>query len=159
MEVVDNKIFKVCGVVLFMVNFRKFVTSNGLEVFGGRDSENNDKLVWDAKPVDVLIHTVAPGSPFVNVGSDASKTDVKEAAVFCAKFSQDWRNSKRDVSVNVFKRCDMEKDKRMKSGTWGVKKEERMRIRKGDILNFEAKLRETKPSASRDTPSAKETLR
>ena len=117
------------------------MTSSGLEIFGGRDSENNDKLVWNASPNDVLIHTVAPGSPFVNVGSEASKKDVKEAAIFCAKFSQDWRDGKRDVSVNIFKRCDMVKDRRMKEGSWSVKKDERMRVRKGDILNFETKLR------------------
>ncbi len=126
-----------------MVNFRKFVTSSGLEVFGGRDSENNDKLVFGASPADVLIHTVAPGSPFVNVGSEASKGDIKEACVFCAKYSQDWRDSKRDVSVNVFRRCDMVKDRKMKSGTWGVKKEERMKVRKSDILALEKALRGT----------------
>jgi predicted ribosome quality control (RQC) complex YloA/Tae2 family protein len=124
-----------------MINFRKFVTSSGLEVFGGRDSANNDKLVWEAKPTDVLIHTVEPGSPFVNVGSEASKKDIKEAAVFCAKFSQDWRDSKRDVGVNVFRRCDMEKDKRMKSGTWSVKKQDRIKVKAADILKLEKALR------------------
>jgi len=124
-----------------MVNFRKFVTSSGLEVFGGRDSANNDELVFGAKPNDVLIHTVEPGSPFVNVGSEASKNDIREAAVFCAKFSQAWRDSKRDVVVNVFLRKDMVKDKKMKEGTWGVGKSEKLRVRKSDILEFEKKLR------------------
>ncbi|HDL02294.1 MAG TPA: DUF814 domain-containing protein, partial [Candidatus Pacearchaeota archaeon] len=123
-------------------NFRTFVTSSGLHVFGGRDSENNDKLVWEAKPNDVLLHTSVPGSPFVNVGTEASKSDVKEAAVFCAKFSQDWRNSKRDVVVNVFLRKDMEKDGRMKGGTWSVKKQEKMRVKAVDVLKFEKGLRE-----------------
>ena len=125
-----------------MVNFRTFVTSSGLRVFGGRDAENNDKLVWDAGPNDVMLHTSAPGSPFVNVGYSASKGDVKEAAVFCAKFSQDWRNSKRDVVVNVFLRKDMEKDGRMKGGTWSVKKQEKMRVKAVDVLKFEKGLRE-----------------
>jgi len=124
-----------------MVNFREFETSSGLKVFGGRDAENNDKLVWDAKPNDVMLHSSAPGSPFVNVGEVASKSDVREAAVFCAKYSQDWRDSKRDVVVNVFLRKDMKKDEKMKGGTWGVGRQERMRVRKGDILNFETKLR------------------
>jgi len=125
-----------------MVNFREFVTSSGLRALGGKNSENNDELVWGAKPNDVLIHTVAPGSPFVNVGENPVKKDIKEAAVFCAKFSQDWRNSKRDVSVNVFKRCDMEKDKRMKSGAWSVKKDEKIRVKATEILKFEKVLRE-----------------
>ena len=124
-----------------MVNFRTFVTSSGLRVFGGRDSENNDKLVWEAGPNDVLLHTSAPGSPFVNVGAEASKGDVKEAAVFCAKFSQDWRDAKRDVVVNVFLRKDMEKDKRMKGGTWGVKRQEKMRVRKSEILKYEKEMK------------------
>ena len=126
-----------------MVNFRKFVTSSGLEVFGGRDSANNDELVFVARATDVLIHTVLPGSPFVNVGANATKIDIKEASVFCAKFSQAWRDSKRDVSVNVFRRCDMEKDRKMKSGTWGVKKQERVKVKKADILKFEEMLNET----------------
>lgn len=124
-----------------MVNFRKFVTSSGLEVFGGRDAENNDKLVFEAEPNDVMLHTSAPGSPFVNVGSEASKMDVKEASVFCAKYSADWRDSKRDVVVNVFRRCDMSKDKKMKAGSWKVLKSEKIKVKKGDILNFEMKLR------------------
>ncbi|MFH0808218.1 MAG: NFACT RNA binding domain-containing protein [archaeon] len=124
-----------------MVNFREFMTSSGLRVFGGRDAENNDKLVWDASPNDVMLHTSAPGSPFVNVGSETSKADIKEAAVFCAKFSQDWRDSKRDVVVNVFVRKDMEKDKQMKSGSWMVKRQEKMKVKAVDILKFEKALR------------------
>ena len=117
------------------------MTSSGLRVFGGRDSENNDKLVWDAKPNDMMLHTSAPGSPFVNVGSEAGKKDVKEAAVFCAKFSQDWRDSKRDVVVNVFVRKDMNKDKRAKAGSWNVSKQDKMRVKAVDVLKFEKALR------------------
>jgi predicted ribosome quality control (RQC) complex YloA/Tae2 family protein len=124
-----------------MVNFRTFVTSSGLRVFGGRDAENNDKLVWDAHPNDVMLHTSAPGSPFVNVGSEASKKDVKEAAVFCAKFSQDWRDSKRDVVVNIFLRKDMDKDKKAKAGSWVVKKQDKLRVKAVDVLKFEKALR------------------
>lgn len=124
-----------------MVNFRTFVTSSGLRVFGGRDSENNDKLVWDAKPNDIMLHTSEPGSPFVNVGDSASKADVKEAAVFCAKFSQDWRDSKRDVVVNVFVRKDINKDKKAKAGSWMVSKQDKMRVKAVDVLKFEKELR------------------
>jgi predicted ribosome quality control (RQC) complex YloA/Tae2 family protein len=125
-----------------MVNFRKFVTSSGLGVFGGRDAESNDKLVWEANANDVMLHTSAPGSPFVNVGGLASKKDIKEATVFCAKYSQDWRDCKRDVVVNVFLRKDMEKDKKMKAGTWGVSKQEKIKVKKSDILKFEEMLNE-----------------
>lgn len=124
-----------------MVNFRTFVTSSGLRVFGGRDAENNDKLVWDAHPNDVMLHTSAPGSPFVNVGDAAKKKDIKEAAVFCAKFSQEWRDSKRDVVVNVFVRKDMEKDKKAKAGSWAVSKQDRIIVKSVDVLKYEKVLR------------------
>jgi predicted ribosome quality control (RQC) complex YloA/Tae2 family protein len=125
-----------------MVNFREFITSSGLHIFGGRDAENNDKLVWDAKPNDVLLHTSAPGSPFVNIGENPQKKDIKEATIFCAKFSQDWRDSKRDVIVNVFLRKNMEKDRKMKIGTWNVKKQEKIKVKKTDIFKYEKNLKE-----------------
>ena len=124
-----------------MVNFREYVTSSGLRVLGGKSSESNDELVSRAGSKDVMLHTDAPGSPFVNVGENPSKNDLKEAAVFCAKYSQDWRNSKRDVVVNKFMRSDMNKENRMKAGTWGVKKQEKIRVKAVDILKFEKVLR------------------
>jgi predicted ribosome quality control (RQC) complex YloA/Tae2 family protein len=124
-----------------MVNFREFITSSGLKIFGGRDAENNDDLVWSAKPNDVLLHTSAPGSPFVNVGDSAAKKDIKEAAVFCAKYSQDWRDSKRDVVVNIFLKKDTSKGRKMKAGSWSVRKQERVKVKKSDILKFEEVLR------------------
>ncbi|MBT7102606.1 DUF814 domain-containing protein [archaeon] len=120
-----------------MVNFREYVTASGLKVFGGRDAENNDKLVGEAGSKDVLLHTSAPGSPFVNVGESPSKNDLKEAAVFCAKYSQDWRDGKRDVVVNKFLRSDMDKSPKMKAGTWSVKKQEKIKVKKSDIFAFE----------------------
>lgn len=124
-----------------MVNFREFVTSSGLRVFGGRDAENNDKLVWDAKPKDVLLHTNAPGSPFVNLGEEPSKNDISESAVFCTKYSQEWRDTKRDVIVNKFQRSNMNKPKNMKAGSWQVNHQEEIRVKKTDILKYEKELR------------------
>ena len=124
-----------------MGNFRKFVSSSGLEIFGGKSAENNDELVFSASPNDVLLHTSEPGSPFVNVGSSPSKKDISEAVVFCAKYSQDWRDGKRDVVVNKFLRSDMDKSVKMKAGSWSVKKQERVKVKKGDILKFEKVLR------------------
>ncbi len=125
-----------------MINFREFVTSSGLKVLGGRDAENNDKLVWEAKAKDILLHTSAPGSPFVNIGENSSKKDIKESAVFCAKYSQDWRDSKRDVIVNKFLRSNMNKDKKMKAGSWNVSKQENIKVKKSDILKLEKSLEE-----------------
>jgi len=124
-----------------MVNFREYVTTSGLRVLGGKNAESNDELVERAMPKDVMLHTSAPGSPFVNVGENPSKKDLNEAAVFCAKFSQDWRDSKGDVIVNMFKRSDMNKESIMKSGTWSVKKQEKIKVKAVDILKFEHKLR------------------
>ena len=120
-----------------MVNFREHVTSSGLRVFGGKSAELNDELVRVASPKDVLLHTDAPGSPFVNVGDKSTKEDLKEAAVFCARYSQDWRNSKSDIIVNKFLRSDMDKSAKMKTGTWSVKKQKRIKVKKADILKFE----------------------
>jgi predicted ribosome quality control (RQC) complex YloA/Tae2 family protein len=120
-----------------MVKFREYVTASGLRVIGGRDAESNDELVERAGPKDTMLHTLAPGSPFVNVGEDPSKKDLNEAAVFCAKYSQDWRGSKKDVVVNKFLRSDMNKETNMKDGTWGVKKQEKVKVKKVDILRFE----------------------
>ena len=126
-----------------MVNFREYVTVSGLRVFGGKSAETNDKLVSDAGSSDVLLHTDAPGSPFVNAGENPSKADLKEAAIFCAKYSQDWRTSKRNVIVNKFLRSDMNKESLMKPGTWGVRKQEKLGVKAVDILKFEKKLRES----------------
>ena len=123
-----------------MVNLREYVTKSGLRVFGGKSAETNDELVSRAGPKDVLLHTDAPGSPFVNVGVEPSKSDLKEGGVFCAKYSQDWRNSKRDVVVNKFLRSDMDKSPKMKSGTWSVKKQEKIKVKAIDILKFEKVL-------------------
>jgi len=124
-----------------MVNFREYITSSGLRVLGGKSAETNDELVRNAGPKDVMLHTDAPGSPFVNVGENPSKSDLKEAAIFCAKYSQDWRNSKKDVVVDKFMRSDMNKSVIMKAGTWGVKKQEKIKVKAVDILKFEKILR------------------
>jgi len=125
-----------------MTNFRIFVTSSGLKVFGGRNAESNDKLVWEAMPKDVLLHTAKPGSSFVNVGESPYKNDLLESAIFCAKYSQDWRDGKRDVIVNKFLRSDMDKFIKMKAGSWEVKKQTKIKVRKSDILKFEKELME-----------------
>ena len=135
-------IFKDCFPNLNMVNFREYITASGLRVFGGKNAENNDELVFAAAVKDVLLHTTAPGSPFVNIKENPSKQDIREAAIFCAKYSQDWRETKRDVVVNMFKRSDMNKSVMMKKGSWGVKKQESIEVKAVDILKFEKRLRE-----------------
>lgn len=136
-----SDIFKDCFPDLIMVNFREYVTVSGLRVFGGKNAENNDELVFAANTKDVLFHTLEPGSPFVNAGGNPSKQDIKETAIFCAKYSQNWREKKRDVVVNMFKRVDMNKPARMKIGSWEVKKQKKVKVRATDILKFEKEIR------------------
>ncbi len=119
------------------MNFRKFITSSGKDVYAGKSAENNEELVAQVEPTEIVLHTVAPGSPFVNIKGEAEKKDIKEAAVFCAKYSQDWRDNKKDVLVHVFRGADIYKDKMMKTGTFSVKKFESIKVKKEDILRFE----------------------
>ena len=124
-----------------MVNFREYVTESGTRVLGGKNAENNDELVGRAGDNDVMLHTREPGSPFVNVGEKPSKKDLKEASIFCAKYSQDWRGGKKDVVVNKFLRRDMKKKLFMKAGSWRVAKQEKIKVNAIDILKFEKVLR------------------
>ena len=133
-----------------MVNFREYVTSSGLRVLGGKSAESNDELVDRAGRNDVMLHTSAPGSPFVNVGENPSKVNLKEAGVFCAKYSQDWRGGKGDVVVNKFFRRDMKKSSLMKSGTWEVLKQDKIVVKAVDILKFEKILRSETASNEED---------
>jgi len=103
-------------------NYRTFILDTGKEIHAGKDSQQNDLLVQDAKPTDILLHTEAPGSPFVNIGDNPTKQEINEAAIFCALKSQDWRDNHSNVKVNVFRKCDMNKSKLMKSGSWMVSK-------------------------------------
>lgn len=123
-----------------MASFREFETSSGRLVLGGKSAESNEDLIAQVLPTEVVLHTSRPGSPFCNIKDRASKKDVTEAAVFCAKYSQDWRDNKRDVIVHVFQGADVYKEKKMKLGTFGVKKFKKVKVKKADILKFEESL-------------------
>ncbi len=123
-------------------NFRAFKTSSGKIVLGGKSAENNERLVEETKPTEIVLHTEKPGSPFVNIKGKATKQNIKESAVFCAKYSKDWRDNKKDVLVHIFKGGDIYKNKSMKTGTFGVKKFKVIKVNKEDVLNFEKKLKD-----------------
>lgn len=125
------------------MKFREYKTSSGKIVLAGKSAENNEELVEQVRQNEYVLHTAMPGSPFVNIKSpidDVSKNDLKEAAVFCARYSQDWRDSKRDVLVHVFIGKDLYKEKGMKTGTFGVKKFDEIKVKKGDITSFAPSL-------------------
>lgn len=125
------------------MKFRNFVLSSGKEILLGKSAENNDVLVEEAKRGDLLLHTSAPGSPFVNLGDsgDVKKEDLKEAAVYCAKFSQDWRDNRKDVLVHSFLKADTSKEKGAKAGSWKVNKiKDKIKVKKADILKLEKEI-------------------
>jgi predicted ribosome quality control (RQC) complex YloA/Tae2 family protein len=119
-----------------MVNFRQFKTSSGKLVLAGKSAETNEQLVAQIASEEFVLHTKAPGSPFVNIKGEAGKEDLKEAAVFCARYSQDWRDNKKDVIINYFKGKNIHKSKLMKTGTFGVKSYKTIKIKKEDIEKF-----------------------
>lgn len=120
-----------------MVKFREFTTSPGVKVLGGKSADNNEELIKQVGPTEIVLHTAEPGSPFVNLKGKATKKDVYEAAVFCARYSQDWRDNKTDIVVHKFLGKDVSKDKKMKLGTFGVKKHTKIKVKKMDIEKFE----------------------
>jgi predicted ribosome quality control (RQC) complex YloA/Tae2 family protein len=122
-------------------NYRKFILETGREITGGKNSEQNDLLVGEAWPTNILLHTEAPGSPFVNVGNDPTKDEISEAAIFCALKSQIWRDKHSNVKVNVFRKSDMTKSRVMKSGSWAVGKLlDTIKVSKMSILKLENEL-------------------
>lgn len=117
-------------------NFRKFTTSSGKEVLGGKNAEQNEELLKsNVDNEDIVMHTASPGSPFCVIKGKANKKDMGEAAVFCARYSQEWKKSKKkhDIIVHMFKGKDIFKEKGMKTGTFGVKKAKIIKVKKEDI--------------------------
>jgi hypothetical protein len=111
--------------------FRWCFTSNGNLVVGGKSDEQNEKVLMEfSKPSYVVCHTTEPGSPFmIIVGEKIDKSDIEEAAIFCACFSKQWKLSKNKIDIDIFKREQVYKLKKMKTGTFGVKgKVEKMSV-------------------------------
>lgn len=118
------------------MKFREFTTSSGKKVLAGRTAENNEALISQVQDNEIVLHTKARGSPFVNIRGKATLKDIKEAAVFCARYSQDWRDNKKDIVVHYFKGKEVYKIKDTKLGTFGVKKHKKIIAKKEDILKF-----------------------
>jgi predicted ribosome quality control (RQC) complex YloA/Tae2 family protein len=119
-----------------MTKFRELISKKGTLILAGKSAENNEELATQIKPDEEVFHTAASGSPFVNIKGKPKPGDIKEAAIFCAKYSQDYRDNKSDVIVHVFKGKDIYKIKDMKKGTFGVKKLKVMKIKKRQIEDF-----------------------
>jgi len=120
-----------------MGSFREYITLNGTTVLAGRDAKNNEELIKQVGKNEEVFHTVAAGSPFVNIKGKSKKGDIKEAVIFCARFSRDWKKNKDDVKVHRFKGKDIFKKKDMKLGTFGVKKYKIIKVKKEWIENWQ----------------------
>ncbi len=119
-------------------NFRKQILSSGVVALAGKNAENNEELVDQVGKNELVLHTAMPGSPFVNIKTNAKSTtkeDIEEAAIFCAKYSQAWKKAKvkKDVEVHIFLGKDIHKEKDMKTGTFGVKKIKKIIVKRADI--------------------------
>lgn len=120
------------------MKFREFVTKSGTKIIWGKDAESNEELMekFKGKP-NTILHTAAPGSPFCVIeAKNPSQEDVSLSASICSRYSQDWRDNKSDVKVNVFTGKDVYKKKEMPTGTFGVKKSRTIIVKKKDILKL-----------------------
>lgn len=121
--------------------FRWFFTSSGKIVIGGKNASQNEEMIEQVGEQEYVLHTALPGSPFVNLKDDfknVSKQELKQAAIFCAKYSQAWKKPKvkNDVEVHVFLGKDIFKEALMKTGTFGVKKAKNIIVKKAEIESF-----------------------
>lgn len=125
------------------MNFRKFITKQGTVVLAGRNAENNEELIKQVKGSEEVFHTEHPGSPFVNIKGKPKRGDIKMAAIFCARYSRDWKKNKKDIIVHRFKGKNISKIKGMKIGTFNVRKFKKIVVKKADIIK--CGLRESNP--------------
>jgi predicted ribosome quality control (RQC) complex YloA/Tae2 family protein len=119
--------------------FREIELKTGTKLLLGKNEDNNDELMKKFKgEPNTIIHTVAPGSPFCVIENNLkpSKEEIYLSGDHCAKYSQDWRDNKSDVEVNIFTGKDISKKFWMKAGTWKVKKSKKKTIKKADILKL-----------------------
>lgn len=119
--------------------FREHVTKQGTLILAGKNENNNEDLVKQAEKDEEVFHTKETGSPFVNIKGEPKKGDMKEAAIFCAKYSKDWKKNHKDIEVHQFKGKDIYKNKGMKAGTFGVKNRKIIKVKKEEIEEFELK--------------------
>jgi len=105
-------------------SYRWFFTTNNVLVVGGKSDDQNEIVLKNfLKPEFTVMHTKKPGSPFMILQTEKpTKTDLNEAAVFCACFSKEWKksNSKSQIEIDIFKGNQIHKNRLMKLGTFGV---------------------------------------
>lgn len=127
------------------LKYRWFFTSSGKLVVGGKSAEQNEDIMKkriDNRENFVVMHTSSPGSPFTLI-KNPSKQDLEEMATFTACFSQQWKRDNTMAEVDVFTTEQINKNDKMKTGTFGVTgKIERKKVKLELALDFQkGKLR------------------
>jgi len=114
---------------------RKIKLNSRTEILLGKNAESNDELMKEFKGKEnIIIHTKAPGSPFGVIQKiRPSKAEIYLSGSIIAGYSQDWRDNKKDVVVDVFTGKDISKKFWMKKGMWNVRNAKVIKIRKKDI--------------------------
>jgi predicted ribosome quality control (RQC) complex YloA/Tae2 family protein len=125
-----------------MTKFREHLTESGSLIFAGKNAANNEELVAQVEPTEDVFHTDEVGSPFVNIKGKPKRGAIKQAAIFCAAYSKDWKQNQGEVIIHHFKGKDISKNKTMKLGTFGVRKLKKIKVKKSEILNFLSSLEE-----------------
>jgi predicted ribosome quality control (RQC) complex YloA/Tae2 family protein len=120
-----------------MTSFRRHITKNGTTVLAGRDAKSNEELVSQVEPEEEVLHTALPGSAFVNIKGNPKKGDIEEAAIFCARFSRNWKKHPGDIEVHRFKGRNIYKDKGMNIGTFGIKNFKIIKVKMEEIENWD----------------------
>ena len=116
------------------MNFRK-IKINENTILLGKDQEQNEALVSEYKGKEnVIMHTIAPGSPFAVALEKPTLKEKREIANYVAAYSHDWRGSKSHIKVHYFTGKDVYKRKGMKIGTFGVKNAKTIIAKKQDII-------------------------
>ncbi|MEX0920941.1 MAG: NFACT RNA binding domain-containing protein [Candidatus Pacearchaeota archaeon] len=134
------------------MKFREFKLRSGSKIFLGRDAENNDLLMkkFEGKE-NIILHTNSPGSPFGVIDKiEPSKEDIQEGGIIVASYSQDWRDNRKNVLIDVFTGKDTSKPKGYKIGSWKVKRAKKIRIKKEDILQLEKEKNGTRTGSTRE---------
>jgi len=132
----SKEMFKDCEyLVKKKMKPRKIKLKSGTEILLGKDAESNDELIKKFEGKDnIIIHTVTSGSPFCVIDNlKPLKKEIAASGAYCAGYSQDWRDNKSDVKINIFTGKDISKKGDMKSGTWNVKKSKIKTIKKRKI--------------------------
>ena len=117
--------------------FRFEILEEGM-IVGGKDRKTNEELLKKhLDDNDLVFHTEMKGSPFFILKNNKHKENIFRAALLTAFYSQDWKKHNNDVVVMIASGMQIHKDKRMDTGTFGVRgKRENMIIRKSELSGF-----------------------